>query len=94
LPAEAGIRRTGEVEARETAPPPGAAIPVSLGHPAVASGVGDDLGLSGPDRRQLEQNGYRLEHRRGLMSVDVRNGRTVAVPVDAVEIRYVGHHVY
>lgn len=39
---------------------------------------------------QLERQGYRLEHERGLVPVQSRDGRRWAVPVDAVKVRFVG----
>ena len=43
-----------------------------------------------PVRRNLERWGFQVEPRHGLMSVQLRDGRHVAVPVDAVKMRYVG----
>lgn len=43
-----------------------------------------------PVRRNLERWGFQVEPRHGLMSVKLRDGRHVAVPVDAVKMRYVG----
>jgi len=44
-----------------------------------------------PVRRNLERWGFQVEPRHGLMSVKLRDGRHVAVPVDAVKMRYVGN---
>ena len=52
------------------------------------------LPLSQPLRKQLQEQGYRVERHQGLMSMDLENGRTVALPVDEVEVRYVGNRVY
>src|SRR5262245_13131211 len=54
------------------------AMPVSFEH---ARGDlrewSDGLDVSNPQRRQLHERGYRLEHREGLMSIGLENGRTV-----------------
>ncbi len=42
-------------------------------------------------RRNLERRGFEVESRRGLAAVKLEDGRRVAVPVDAVRVRYVGN---
>jgi len=44
-----------------------------------------------PGRKNLERWGFQVEPGHGLMSVKLRDGRQVAVPVDAVRMRYVGN---
>lgn len=45
-------------------------------------------------RQQLERQGFRLDQRRGAMRMELTDGRWVEVPVDRVEVRYQGKHVY
>jgi hypothetical protein len=41
-------------------------------------------------RRSLEHRGFQVEPRQGLVSVKLKDGRRVALPVDALKFRYVG----
>jgi hypothetical protein len=41
-------------------------------------------------RKELERRGFQVEPRRGLVSVKLKDGRHVAVPVEALKVRYVG----
>jgi hypothetical protein len=52
------------------------------------------LVLSDPVRRELERQGYRVEQRTGLVSMELEDGQSLAVPVDEVELRYVGNRTY
>lgn len=45
-------------------------------------------------RQQLERQGFRLDQRRGAMRMELTDGRWLEVPVDRVEVRYQGKHVY
>lgn len=40
---------------------------------------------------QLERQGYRIEHRMGLMPVRSPDGRRGAIPIGAIKVRFVGH---
>ncbi len=46
--------------------------------------------VSAYDRAQLERRGYQIDERRRLVSVDLEDGRSVAIPVDEVAVEYVG----
>ena len=41
-------------------------------------------------RARWERQGYQVEERRNLVSVELEDGRRVAIPVDEVEVDYVG----
>ena len=45
-------------------------------------------------RAQWERRGYQVEQHRELLSVDLEDGRRLAVPVDQVEFQYVGSRPY
>jgi hypothetical protein len=47
--------------------------------------------VSEHQRAVWERQGYRLEERRRLVPVSLGDGRLAAVPVDQVNVRYVGH---
>ena len=65
--------------------------------PAVAEA---ELAASGqstlPDyvRRQLERQGYEVEGDRKTVSVALKDGRQIAVPVETYKYRFVGHRLY
>ncbi len=44
--------------------------------------------------RALERTGHRVERQRQLLPVPLEDGRQLVVPVDQVEIRYVGNSAY
>ena len=41
-------------------------------------------------RAQWERQGYQVEEHRRLVSLDLEDGRRVSIPVDEVELEYVG----
>ncbi|WP_406700742.1 hypothetical protein V5E97_18290 [Singulisphaera sp. Ch08] len=45
-------------------------------------------------RRELERQGYHVQQRSGLVSLELENGQSLEVPVDEVELRYVGNRIY
>jgi hypothetical protein len=45
-------------------------------------------------KRQWERQGYRVEQRRRLVSMDLDGGQSVSIPVDEVELHYVGTRAY
>jgi hypothetical protein len=47
-----------------------------------------------PVRREWERQGYHVQQRSGLVSLELENGESVAVPVDEVELRYIGNRTY
>jgi len=47
-----------------------------------------------PLRRHLERQGYHVEQRSGLVSMELKDGQRFGVPVDEVELRYVGDRTY
>jgi hypothetical protein len=52
------------------------------------------LVLTEPVRRELERQGYHVQQRSGLVSMELENGQSLAVPVDEVEFRYIGNRTY
>ena len=52
------------------------------------------LVLTDPVRRELERQGYHVEQRSGLVSMELENGQSLAVPVDELELRYIGNRTY
>lgn len=50
--------------------------------------------LSGPIVKQLERQGYQLERRQRLVSMETQDGRRLAVPVDEVRVRFVKDRTY
>ena len=48
------------------------------------------LPVSEHDRAVWQRQGYELEQRRRLLSIPLANGRRATVPVDHVQVRYVG----
>jgi hypothetical protein len=47
-----------------------------------------------PVVQRLESQGYQVERRRRLVSMETRDGRRLAVPVDEVRLRFVGDRTY
>jgi len=47
--------------------------------------------VSEHDRAVWQRQGYQLEQRRRLVSVPLADGRRAAVPIDHVQVRYIGH---
>ncbi|MBX6312376.1 MAG: hypothetical protein IRY99_05570 [Isosphaeraceae bacterium] len=45
-------------------------------------------------RLQWERRGYRVEQNRRLIAMDLDDGRRLAIPVDEVQLHYVGHPAY
>ena len=45
-------------------------------------------------RAQWERQGYQVDERRRLVSVVLDDGRRVSIPVDEVELEYVGQHPF
>jgi hypothetical protein len=50
--------------------------------------------LSDDLRRALERTGHRVQESRRLMPVPMEDGRRLVVPVDQVDVRYVGNAAY
>jgi hypothetical protein len=44
--------------------------------------------------RSLQQMGYEVRQRRGLLPLEMNDGRQLVVPVDRVEVQYVGNPAY
>jgi hypothetical protein len=100
-PAEAPGQPLANVEA---AP----AVPASS--PPVVSRTPDDLQpapvawepqasspsplLTEPAVQAWERRGYQVERNQRLVPMALKNGRRVAVPIDEVRLRYVGHRTY
>jgi anti-sigma factor RsiW len=47
-----------------------------------------------PFVRAWERRGYQVEHSQRLVSMELENGRRVAVPINEVRLRFVGHRTY
>jgi hypothetical protein len=99
LPTEAGSVETKELSGPETvspvmspvrsedAPaPPAPTVPELPERWASAR----PMPLTEHQQALLEQQGYQVDRRRRLVSARLRDGRRVAVPVDQVQVRYVG----
>lgn len=52
------------------------------------------VALTEPIRREWERQGYLVQQRSGLVSMELENGERLAVPVDEVELRYIGNRTY
>ena len=50
--------------------------------------------LPTPIVKQLERQGYQLERRQRLVSMETRDGRRLALPVDEVRVRFVKDRTY
>jgi hypothetical protein len=50
--------------------------------------------LPEPLVRAWEQRGYEVAQSQRLVSMELKNGRRVAVPIDEVRLRFVGHRTY
>lgn len=50
--------------------------------------------ISPEARRALERNGYQVRQHRQLVPLPLEDGRRLVVPVDQVELRFVGDEVY
>lgn len=50
--------------------------------------------ISPEARRALERNGYQVRQHRQLVPLPLEDGRRLVVPVDQVELRFVGNEVY
>jgi anti-sigma factor RsiW len=44
--------------------------------------------------QQLERYGWRVQQGRQLLSIELRDGRRLAIPLDSVKYQFVGHEVY
>jgi hypothetical protein len=44
--------------------------------------------------QRLQQSGYQVRQRRGLLPLEMNDGRQLVVPVDRVEVQYVGNPAY
>jgi hypothetical protein len=44
--------------------------------------------------KQWEQKGYHAERQKRLVSVELKDGRRLNLPVDEVRLRYIGGRVY
>ena len=50
--------------------------------------------LTDYDRQRLERQGFRVEQGRKLVSVQLRDGERVTIPIDLVNVQYVGQRIY
>jgi hypothetical protein len=68
--------------------------------PVAMTSDGGDAGAVAPAtlpeyvRRQLERQGYEVQGDRKMMSVALKDGRQVTVPVETYKYRFVGHKIY
>jgi hypothetical protein len=77
----------------ETFPTPSDLPKVSTSAPALASRT-DPVGLPEYVRAIWERSGYQVEPRRKLVSLNLDGGRRVTIPVEGVQIQYIGHQTY
>jgi hypothetical protein len=77
----------------ETSPTPSDLPKVSTSAPALASRTAP-VGLPEYVRAIWERSGYQVEPRRKLVSLNLDGGRRVTIPVEGVQIQYVGHQTY
>ena len=47
-----------------------------------------------PVAREWERRGYQIEKEPQVVSMTTKDGRKVAVPVDAVRVRFIGDRIY
>ena len=92
-PAEMPIRNVGwfdVVDGTDGESPPGR-VPIYEG-PGLDEKWLRDQPPSVPDyvRAQWERKGYQVEERRRLVSLDLEDGRRVEIPVDEVNVEFVG----
>ena len=70
-------------------------IPVLVADPRAAGEMlGQPSALPEYVRRQLQRRGYEVEGDRKLMSVALKDGRNVTLPVETFKYRYVGYRVH
>jgi hypothetical protein len=96
-PGEAAGGSLTKAEIQAAAPSP----PV-LAKPAVAPRPEPSAIRSAPGAAPLpeqvvrawERRGYQVEQSQRLVSMELKNGRRVAVPIDEVRVRFIGHRTY
>jgi hypothetical protein len=67
--------------------------PAAVSSPSLAMAA-HPLPLPGPIVKRLEREGYQVESRQRLVSMETRDGRRLAVPVDEVRVRFVKDRTY
>ena len=50
--------------------------------------------LTDYDRQRLERQGYHVEQGRKLVTVQLREGERVTIPIDLVNVQYIGQRIY
>ncbi len=50
--------------------------------------------LTDYDRQRLERQGFHVEQGRKFVSVEMRDGERVTIPIDLVNVQYVGQRIY
>jgi len=92
-PAEAPVREVGWIDVVDAnnGESPARRVPILSG-PGLDERWLRDQPPSVPDyvRAQWERKGYQVEERRRLVSLDLEDGRRVAIPVDEVDVEFVG----
>jgi hypothetical protein len=74
--------------------PPPATVSVVTTTPDVEVAAPGQSTLPDYVRRQLERQGYEVEGNRKTVSVALKDGRQLAVPVETYKYRFVGHRLY
>jgi hypothetical protein len=70
-------------------------LPCRVGDKTDVDGLRQMPSSMPPDvRRALERGGFEVRQHRQLLPIDMRDGRRLVVPVDQVEVRYVGDQAY
>jgi anti-sigma factor RsiW len=77
----------------EASPTPSELPKASTSAPALASRTAP-VGLPEYVRAIWERSGYQVEPRRKLVSLNLDGGRRVTIPVEGVQIQYIGHQTY
>ncbi len=64
------------------------------GHEARPSNSDQQASLLDPVLRRWEQQGYRAETQKRLVSMELKDGRKIQLPIQEVRLRYVGDRTY
>jgi hypothetical protein len=97
-PATAPERSRAEVGNQVMAPAPStpvsADVAVKPRSEPTTTPVPTDAPLAEPVVKAWERRGYQVQRSQRLVSLELENGRRVAVPIDEVRVRFVGDRTY
>ncbi len=83
------------VAKRETPAEPAPPEPVDVASgEARPAGPGEPNALIDPVVKRWEQKGYRAERQKRVVSVELKDGRKLSVPINEVRLQYVGDRTY